>query len=295
MSALTGKGRRLDMFEQIANYTFLQYAILAGLLASITCGIIGTYVVVRRNTYIAATIAHCILGGMGVARYLQKVYGLEWCTPLLGAVVAAVFAAFAIGVVTLYWKQRQDTVLSVVWALGMAIGITFITKTPGYNEDLMSYLFGNILMVSKSDLWFMAGLNVTIIVVVLLFYKKFLVICFNEELARLRGISVDVYYFLLLLLTALAVVLLVQVVGIILVIALLALPAAIAGHLVGRMWQMMIVAMLLCALFTLGGIAISYTPELPAGATIIELAGGTYLAVLAIKRISKALLARKIR
>lgn len=270
-------------WDHLWQHTFLQYAVLTGILASIACGIVGSFVVVRRTTYVAGAIAHCVLGGMGAARYMQRVHGIEWATPLTGATVAAVLAALVIAAVTQLGKQREDTVLSAVWAMGMAVGISFISATPGYYEDLMSYLFGNILMVGRSELVYMAVLDGVVVLVTLLFYNRFLVISFQPELARLRNIRVGLYHTVLLILISLTVVLLTQVVGLVMVIALLTLPAAMASQMVRRLSMMMIVAAALSLVFTVGGIAVSYGPELPAGATVIELTGGAYLLVLAFK------------
>lgn len=267
-------------WQDLGRYTFLQHALLASLLASVACGIIGSLVVVRRTTYVAGAISHCVLGGMGAAQYLRRVHGAGWATPLLGATAAAVVAALIIAGVTRSGRQREDTVLSAVWAIGMAVGISFITATPGYFEDLMSYLFGNILMVAESDLRWMAVLDALVVGVTLLFYDKFLVVSFQPELARLRGVHVGFYQTLLLVLTALTVVLLTQVVGLVMVIALLSLPAATAALLSSRLWVVMLLAGLLCLLFTAGGIAVSYGPDLPAGATVIELTAAGYLAVV---------------
>jgi zinc transport system permease protein len=264
-------------WEHLLKHAFLQYAILGGLLASVACGVVGSFVVVRRTTYVAGAIAHCVLGGMGAARYLQRVHGVEWMTPLLGATAAAVIAALIIAAVTLSGRQREDTVLSAIWAVGMAVGISFITVTPGYYEDLMSYLFGNILMVGVSDLGHMAVLDAVIITLMLLFYDKFVVISFQPELARLRGIRVGAYHALLLVMIALTVVLLTQVVGLVMVIALLTLPAATALHFARRLWGAMILAAALCFVFIVSGIVLSYGPEFPAGATVIQVAGATYL------------------
>lgn len=272
-------------WEHLLKHAFLQYAILGGLLASVACGVVGSFVVVRRSTYVAGAIAHSVLGGMGAARYLQLVHGVEWMTPLLGATIAAVLAALIIAAVTVSGRQREDTVLSAIWAIGMAVGLTFITATPGYYEDLMSYLFGNILMVGLSDLGVMAVLDAVIVTLMLLFYDKFLVISFHPELARLRGIRVGAYHTLLLVLISLTVVLLTQVVGLVMVIALLALPAATALYFARRLWSAMIVASVFCFLFIAGGIALSYGPELPAGATVIQVAGASYLLAVAGKRI----------
>ena len=276
-----------EFLTDLQQQTFLQYALLTGILASIACGIIGSYVVTRRITYIAGGIAHSVLAGMGAARYCESVYRWEWLHPLYGAVVAALIAAIIIGLVSLRARQREDTVISALWAIGMAVGILFILRTPGYNEDLMSYLFGNILMVSSDDLWLIAGLDALVVTVGLLFYNQLLAVCFDEEFARLRGIRVEFYYLLLLCLTALTVVLLVTVVGIVMVIALLTLPAAVAGQFSRRLWQMMALSSLFTILFTTAGLAFSYGPNLPAGATTIVLAGGVYLAVLVVPRFFK--------
>jgi zinc transport system permease protein len=144
----------------------------------------------------------------------------------------------------------------------------------------MSYLFGNILMVSQQDLWLIAALDALVVTLGLVFYNQFLAVCFDEEFARVRGMRVEFFYLLLLGLTALTVVLLVTVVGIVLVIALLTLPVAVAGHFARRLWQMMALAAVFSMLFTTAGLAISYQPDLPAGATVIVLAGAVYLVVV---------------
>jgi len=268
-----------EFFEAVAQHRFMLNALLTGVLASIACGVIGTYVVTRRITYLAGGIAHSVLGGMGVAYYLSQVHNFKSIHPMHGAVAAALLAAVVIGLVSLRAKQREDTVIGAFWAIGMAVGIIFISATPGYNENLMSYLFGNILLVSNGDLWLIAGLDVLVVAVGLLFYNKFIAICFDEEFARVRGVNVELYYLLLLCLTALTVVTLVMVVGIVMVIALLTLPAAVAGYFSKTMWQTMLLATFCSILFTTLGLGISYSPNLPAGATIIVLAGVTYLAV----------------
>jgi len=270
-----------EFLTALGRYAFLQYAVAAGLLASVACGVVGTYVVTRRITYIAGSVSHCILAGVGAARYLQVVHNVQWATPILGAIVSALAAALLIGLVSLYARQREDTVIGAVWAAGMAIGVLFIARTPGYAEDLMGYLFGNILLLSPRDLLVILVLDVLVVGAGIIWYDQFLALCFDEEYARLRGLKVEIYYLLLLCMTAITVVLLVSVVGIILVIALLTLPAAIAGHFVRNLWQMMVAAALLSAAFTVGGIAASYGPNLPSGATIIVIAGLAYLLVAA--------------
>jgi zinc transport system permease protein len=273
-----------EFFQALLQHTFLQHALLAGLLVSISCGIVGTYVVTRRITYLAGGIAHCVLGGMGFARYMQVVYEWTYFTPMLGAMLAALLAAFIIGWVNMKAKERIDTVISAFWGLGMAIGILFIAKTPGYGEDLMAYLFGNILLVTQGDLMTIAGLDLFIASTALLFHKQFVAVCFDEEFARLRGINTQFFYFLMLALTALTVVLMISIVGIVMVIVMLTLPAAIASRFCLRMGTMMALAAGLCALLTFGGLAISYSPNLPAGATIIVLSVIAYLISLLFNR-----------
>jgi len=267
-----------QFLSDLQHHSFLQYALMTGIMASIACGIIGSYVTVRRMTYIAGAIAHCTLGGMGVAGYLNKEQGLTFLTPLIGAIAAALLAAFVIAFMLNRSTMRQDTVLSAVWSIGMAIGIIFISKTGGYNEDLMSYLFGNILMVSLRDLLLLTLLDIVLIITVFFLYNRLVAISFDEEFARISGIHVDLYNTIFLCLIAVTVVLLVQVVGIILVVALLALPAAAAGQLTIRLPSMMLVATLFCLTSTTGGLVISYLPDLPASATIIIIAGILYFA-----------------
>ena len=267
----------VEFLSDLTRYPFLQHALLAGVLASVACGIIGSYVVTKKISYIAGSIAHTVLGGLGAARYFQVVHHWDWFEPLYGAVLASLLAALAIGLVSMRARQREDTVIGALWAIGMAAGILFISQTPGYNEDLMSYLFGSILMVSAQDLWLIAGLDLLVVVVGALFYNQFLAICFDEEFARLRGVRVELFYLLLLCLTALTVVLLVTVVGIIMVIAIITLPAAVASEFTKRLWHMMVLSALLTVFFTTTGLALSYGPNLPAGATIIVIAGAAYL------------------
>lgn len=273
-----------DFFSAVGRYSFLQYALLTGVLASVACGIVGSYVVARRISYVAGAIAHFILGGMGAAHYMQVVHGWSWFQPLYGAVISALIAAVIIALVSFHARQREDTVIGALWAIGMAIGVLFIARTPGYNQDLMSYLFGNILMVTPGDLWLIGILDLMVVLTGLLFYNQLQAVCFDEEFARLRGVNVELFYVILLCLTALTVVLLVTVVGIIMVIALITLPAAVAGHFTKTLGRMMVAATIWSLLFTTFGIAISYGPNLPAGATIIVLAGVIYILATILAR-----------
>ncbi|MDH3890032.1 MAG: metal ABC transporter permease [candidate division Zixibacteria bacterium] len=272
-----------DFLQAVFDYPFMRNAVSAGLLAALACGVIGSFVVARRITYVAGGIAHSVLGGMGVAGYLIAVRQWDVLSPLYGAIVSALLAALIIGWVTVRARQREDTVIGAVWAVGMAVGILFISQTPGYNQELMSYLFGNILMVSDTDLSILIALDILIVVLTYLYYRQVLAVCFDPDFARARGMRVHWYYMLLLCLTALTVVLLVTVVGIVLVIALLTLPAAVAGCLSRTFRQMMFGAIACCVFFTLSGLAVSYQSDFPAGATIILIAGACYGLAMAVR------------
>jgi zinc transport system permease protein len=259
-----------EFLAAVVEQPFLRQALLAGLLASIGCGLIGPFVVVKRISFLAGGIAHSVLAGMGAGVY----FGFD---PLLGALGAAVVSALLIGWVRLAWRTGEDTAIGALWAIGMAVGILFISQTPGYATDLMSFLFGSILLVPTRELWFMAALDLALLLAVGLLYRHFIAVTFDEEFARLRGVPVTALYLLLLVLVALTVVLMIQVVGLILVIALLTLPAAMAGQWTHSITGMMTLATLLGAGLTSGGLALSYAPDLPPGPTIILLAGALYL------------------
>jgi zinc transport system permease protein len=276
-----------EFFHAVANYSFMSNALLMGGLAGVACGVVGTYVVARRIMFIAGSIAHSVLGGMGAAKYFAVTQGWTWLQPLYGALVAALLASVTIGWVSLHSREREDTVIGAIWAIGMAVGILFISATPGYNEDLMTYLFGNILMVGQRELLLIGILDLVVLAVVLLYYHKLAAVCFDEEFARIRGLNVNFFFLLLLALTGLTVVILVSVVGLIMVIALLTLPVAVASQFTRTIGTTMVAATILAVLFTSVGLAVSYQPELPAGATIIVLAGAVYLTVTLVSRLRR--------
>ncbi|MBO4528364.1 MAG: metal ABC transporter permease [Victivallales bacterium] len=268
--------------QDFIEFDYLKRSLLAILLASIASGIVGGYVVARRQSYLIGAVSHSLLGGIGLARYLQIAHGLSWFSTILGALFAAVLSAIAISTLTLKNRMRQDTVLSAIWTLGVAIGVSFIAITPGYSEDLTSYLFGSILLVSKADIAVMAVMTIAIVVTVLLFRNRFLTLCFNEETLALRGVSAAWTSFVLHLLIALTVVLLAQVVGIVLVLVLLVIPAATAAQFAKRISQVMLWGAIFCLLTCTGGLVASYEADWPVGATIVELAVAAYLVCAAI-------------
>ncbi len=266
------------------NVPFLRYALIAGILSSGAFGVIGTYVVVRRISYMAGAISHSVLAGIGIVLFLRARHGLQWLTPLAGAVVAALLSALIIGLVSMYAREREDTVIGAIWALGMAVGVIFLARTPGY-VDPMSYLFGNILIISRTDLFLIAALDLAVIGLGVLFYSQLQAIAFDEEFARVRGLNTVLYFMMMLLLTAVTVVMLVTIVGIVMVIALLTIPAAVSGLASRKLWHMMLLSALFCMVFTVAGLGVSYTFDLPSGATIIIIAGAAYVLALAVRRV----------
>ena len=268
----------MEFFQALTQHGFLQHAVVASLLASSACGMVGTYVVVKRIGFLAGGIAHAVLGGMGAALF----FGFS---PMSGALVTAVFAALVLGLVKLHAREQEDILISAFWAAGMAIGILFISQTPGYQVDLMTYLFGNVLLVSKQQLLMMLILNIVLVVTIVLFYKQFTAIAFDEEFARLRGLPVTMLYLTLLCLTAVSIVLMIQVVGLILVIALLTLPAAISQQYMQTMKSMMGLAVLLGTIFCLLGLGVSYSLDIPSGATIILITTLAYLASTTVRKL----------
>lgn len=267
----------ISFFEALQTNPLLFSAIIAGLAASFVSGIIGSYVVVKRIVFISGSIAHSVLAGIGLALWLERSKGLVWVSPLYGALIAAIVSALIIGWIYLYYRQREDTVIAALWSIGMAIGVLFIAQTPGANVELSNLLVGNILWVAPNDLLILYLLDIFVFVVVLCLHKRFLAISFDEDQARLQGISVNALYMLLLILTSVAIVLLIQVVGIILVMTMLTIPAAIANLFTSRLSFMMVLAVLFSAFFCVAGTALSYYLDWPGGATIALLAGISYV------------------
>ena len=259
-------------------YEFMRNALLAGLLAAVACGIVGTYVVTKKIVFISGGIAHASFGGIGLG-YLLGI------NPVLGAMFFAVAAALGVGLATRKTRLPEDTGVGIMWAMGMALGIIFIGLAPGYAPDLFSYLFGNILTVPVADLLIMLALDIVIVLVVALFFKEFLALSFDEEFSTVVGVPVGVLYLLLLCLIALTVVVLIRVVGIILVVALLTIPAALARQFTYNLRKMMPLAVLFGVLFSLGGLWLSYLFDLASGATIILLSGTVLLTFFLGKRL----------
>lgn len=266
-----------SFLEAILTNPLLLAALLGGWAASIVSGIIGSYVVVKRIVFIAGSISHSVLSGIGFCIWLERTQGVTWASPLYGALAAAIGSALIIGWMHLNYRQREDSVIAALWSIGMAVGVLFISQTPGFNVELTNFLIGNILWVSTTDLYLLSALDLGIILLVICFHKRFLAICFDEEQAKLQGLHVNALYMLLLVLIAISIVLLIQVVGIILVMTMLTIPAAIANLLTMRLSLMMFLAIVISSAFCLAGNYVAYYLDWPTGATIALIAGFTYV------------------
>jgi zinc transport system permease protein len=263
------------MWEAL-HFEFMRNAVIAGLLVSILCGVLGTLVVVNRIAFISGGIAHAAYGGIGLAFYLQ-------IPPTLGAAIFSVAVSMIMGIASVKSKERADTIIGVMWAVGMALGIILLDLTPGYGVDLMSFLFGSILAVPLMDILFMVILDILVLSVVLFFYKEFLAMSFDEEFSFVVGIPVKALYFVLLGMISLSVVMIIRVVGLILVVALLTIPPYIAENYTPSLGKMMFLSSLFGMCFTLGGLWFSYYYNFSSGASIIMVAGIAFFASLCIE------------
>lgn len=259
-------------FFHVIQMEFMRNALLASLLVAIAAGLIGTLVVANRMVAMTGGVAHAAYGGIGLGYFFQF-------NPLTGALFFSLSAALAMGYIRRRIGERADTLIGILWAGGMAVGILLLDLTPGYKSDLMSYLFGSIIAVPVSDLYLMAGLNIGMLLIVFLLYKELIAISFDETFAASRGLPVTALYLLLLALIACAVVILVRVVGLILVIALFTIPPAIAGRLTHSLGRIMLGASAIAGLLNVGGLVLSYYFNITSGAAII-LAGVLLYAIV---------------
>ena len=274
----------MDFLHDLIEFDFLQNALLAITLAAVAAGAIGSLVAVRRSTYFAGAISHSVLAGLGLSLLLSRRWGLEVLSPTMGALLAAVAAALLLTAFGDSKRLRRDTLLSAVWTGAMALGVVFVAATPGYRDDLESYLFGSLLLVTQSDLVGMAILDAVVLLLVIFCFNRFHAIAFNAELARLRGVNVHRYEAIFHVATALTVVLLVRVAGIVLAVALLTLPAAAAGLLTRRLNRMMALAAVLTFALSLVGLFAAYEADLPPGGVIVLVALAFYALVAVVSR-----------
>lgn len=262
----------------IFHFGFMQNALMAGLLISIACGIIGSLVVVNRMVFLSGGIAHAAYGGLGLAIFLHL-------PPVLGAAVFSLAIAMIMGAISLRNRERADAMIGVLWAAGMAFGIILIDLTPGYYSDVMSYLFGSILAVPHWDIVFMAVMDIVIIALMVLFYKEFQALSFDQEFCEARGVPVKLLYFLLMGMIAMSVVMMIRVVGLILIIALLTIPVFIAEQWTHTLKRMMALSSVFGMVFTLSGLLLSYYFNLTSGATIILVAAAAFFILLFVKHL----------
>ena len=248
--------------QELLSFTFFQHALLSAVLVSIATGIIGSLIVVNRMVFLAGGIAHASYGGIGLALFFS--------IPIFfGTSIFSILVAVIIALLTLKEKEYLDTYIGLIWAVGMAIGIVFIDKTIGYKSDLLSYLFGSILAVSKSDIYYMLAVDAFIVFTVILFYRKILAVSYDMEYAGLLGINTKFYYILILVLSSLSIVISIKVVGLILVIALLTIPTFIAQKISSSLKEMMLFSTLLSMFFSITGLFVSYYLDITSGASII--------------------------
>lgn len=266
---------------EIFQYEFMRNAVIAAILVSITCGIVGTYVVIKKIVFISGGISHAAFGGIGLGYFLGV-------NPIITAIPFSILSAIAIGVISRKSKLSEDAAIGIIWAVGMASGILFINLTPGFAPDLFSYLFGNILTIPVSDLYIMLIMNIAIILIVVLFFREFYAASFDEEFSTITGIPNRFLYLLLLCMIALSVVILIRIVGIILVIALLTIPASICRQFTYDIKKIMISSVITGIILTIGGLWISYLLDIASGATIVLLLAVVFLTSYFIKNMVTA-------
>ncbi len=265
----------MDLLK-LFNYHFIQHAFLAALLMSVTCGIVGTYIVSRRMVFISGGITHASFGGVGMGYF----FGFP---PLAGAAIFAIIAALTTEHLTRKKVLRNDSIIAILWSLGMALGIIFVYLTPGYAPNLMSFLFGSIITVTNTDLWLMLALAMVVSGFFTMFYRPILFVSFDEQFARTRRIPVMLLNYLLIILVALTIVLSIRIAGIILVLSILTIPQNISNIFTNRFSYIIISSIILGIVASVLGLVISYYLDIPSGATIIFTLVVMYLTARFIK------------
>lgn len=286
----------MSFFQDMYHNPFLWNGLIAGLLASVSCGVIGPYVITKRIVFLGGAIAHIAVGGIGASIFLRYTFPetLGWLEPLHGAVVVSLVSAVILALVHERVSVRMDTLIGAMWAVGMALGLMLLKFTPGYHNELMSYLFGSIAFVETSDLVLMTALNVIIVTTVLFFHKRLLSICLDAQFAELQGINVLATNVVLLSLVALTIICLIKIVGLILVMALLTLPAATSSHVVSRMAPLIYTSTVLCAAVTTIPRVLAYGTRVSPEAAIVLAAAGVYLLTVVVARLVASLRTRAV-
>lgn len=259
---------------------------LAAFGSSIAGGVVGSYIVVKRIVSISGSIAHSILGGIGITLWLQYQYDIQ-ISPIYGALIGAIFIALGIGAIHFKYREREDALIAMIWSIGMAIGILFISKIPSFNSELIHFLFGNILWITHSDLLFLGCLDIIILSLVSISHTRFLALCFDENYMTLNGLSIKKWYYLLLVLTAISTVILMYVIGTILMLSMLVLPTSIASRFSFSMSRIIVISVLLNVFISFLGILTAYLLDFPVGPTITLLMGIVYIMSLLLKKSCK--------
>ena len=268
----------INQIQIMFSYDFMRNALYASLLVGVACGLIGMLVVLNRIVFLGGGIAHAAYGGIGLAYYFGQ-------DPMLGAILFSILSALGMGLVHLRTKARSDTLIGVMWSIGMAIGIIFVSLTPGFKADLMSYLFGSLLAVSGADLRLMAVVVLLVIAFVVLLYRSLQAISFDETFSTVRNLPVAVLYLVMLVMIGLTVVVAMRVVGLIMVIAMLTIPPATANLFLKDMKGMMLLSIGLGWLFSTIGLIVSFALNLQAGSVIILVASLSYLLAAGVKKL----------
>jgi zinc transport system permease protein len=267
------------MLNSLANffqYQFVVNAFVAALLIAVAAGMVGSYIVAKRLVFLSGGITHASFGGIGIAYFLGV-------NPLVGAAAFAVLSAFGVEALSQRMAVREDSAIGILWSVGMAIGIFFIYLTPGYSPNLMTFLFGSILTISKSDLWLLLSLNIVMAAFFTIYYRSILYLAFDPDFARSQRIPVKTFSYILKGFLALTIVLSIRMVGIILLISLLTIPPTTANLFTKKFNQIIFASMGIGFIGAIGGLILSYNMNVPSGATIIMV----LVAIFAVAKLFK--------
>ncbi len=276
----------INFITDFFSYSFTVNALVASLLMSVAAGMVGAYIVARRLVFLSGGITHASFGGVGIAFY----FGVN---PILGAAVFAVLSAFGVELLTSRLRVREDSSIGILWSIGMAIGIFFVFLTPGYAPNLMSFMFGSILTISKADIWMLFTLTVVMAIFFIVFFRAILYLSFDASFARTQGVPVELFSYILMGFMALTIVLSIRLVGIILLLSLLTIPPSVVNTFTKRFSSIILWSMLVAFSGCLGGLVISYTLNVPSGATIILLLMVMFVAAKLYRYIALSIASRK--
>jgi len=276
----------ISFITDFFSYSFTVNALIASLLMSVAAGMVGAYIVARRLVFLSGGITHASFGGVGIAFYLGV-------NPILGAAIFAVLSAFGVELLTSRLRVREDSSIGILWSIGMAIGIFFVFLTPGYAPNLMSFMFGSILTISKTDIWMLFTLTVLMAIFFIIFFRAILYLSFDASFARTQGVPVELFSYILMGFMALTIVLSIRLVGIILLLSLLTLPPSVVNTFTKRFSIIILWSMIVAFIGCLGGLVISYTLNVPSGATIILLLMVMFVAAKLYRYIALSIASRK--